>query len=735
MNYCLFLEQVSAGDLDSVGGKASALADLARLGLGIPKSFCLARQAYDAYLQSTGLGEQIFLELNRKSFDTMRWEEIWDLSLRIRSLFLRAPLPGFLGSEIQKALDHFDDGISLAVRSSAPGEDSQNRSFAGLHESYINIKGLSEVLKHVRLVWASLWSDRALLYRRELRLDALESSMAVLVQEMIDGEASGVVFGQSPMDAESVVIEAVHGLNQGLVDGAVEPDQWIIKGSSGELINHKQPVRVNALRLSTAGASLLPLEGKIAKEPPLAPDQVVEVFELAGLLEQSFGLPQDTEWTYSNGKLVVLQSRPITTLDREDKDQERQRYLGLTRSLENLKSLRSHLKQRLLPEMEQRAAQMAQIDLASLTDVELAQELGGRQDIFNHYKAQYFEYCIPFAHGMRLFAQVYNDLLTPEDPYEFMDLLSGEKLISTARNQRLGEIALYLKDNKSLQEKAERGESPGDAALEQMVKGFLRDYSGGGWADKTLELDAKAVYRLVFQMSLKKEINTTKKETLREKKQEVFIRAFGKERQKQAIELLDLARDSYSLRDNDNIYLGRLEGLMLAARNLAKERLSQKTGIKASAIADSELIKGLYGQSISDVRDMPEIDSPAETEVFASRARQLVGQPAGPGLAVGKARVLLDQADLLKFQAGEVLVTDAVDPNMTFVAPLAVAVVERRGGMLIHGAIIAREYGLPCITGVPRATELIKTGDLLTVDGHLGLVIVGEPSLVDDAMV
>jgi pyruvate,water dikinase len=72
---------------------------------------------------------------------------------------------------------------------------------------------------------------------------------------------------------------------------------------------------------------------------------------------------------------------------------------------------------------------------------------------------------------------------------------------------------------------------------------------------------------------------------------------------------------------------------------------------------------------------------------------------------------------------------------MTFVAPLAVAVVERRGGMLIHGAIIAREYGLPCITGVPRATELIKTGDLLTVDGHLGLVIVGEPSLVDDAMV
>jgi phosphoenolpyruvate synthase/pyruvate phosphate dikinase len=106
-------------------------------------------------------------------------------------------------------------------------------------------------------------------------------------------------------------------------------------------------------------------------------------------------------------------------------------------------------------------------------------------------------------------------------------------------------------------------------------------------------------------------------------------------------------------------------------------------------------------------------------------ARQLVGQPAGQGVAVGKARVVLNSQDLFSFQAGEVLICDAVDPNMTFVVPLASAVVERRGGMLIHGAIIAREYGLPCVTGVPQVTELVKTGEMVTVDGHLGLVIVG----------
>jgi len=115
-----------------------------------------------------------------------------------------------------------------------------------------------------------------------------------------------------------------------------------------------------------------------------------------------------------------------------------------------------------------------------------------------------------------------------------------------------------------------------------------------------------------------------------------------------------------------------------------------------------------------------------ESGGYTLQARQLIGQPSGPGISKGKARVIQRHADLTDFKSGEILVCDAVDPNMTFVVPLASAVVERRGGMLIHGAIIAREYGLPCITGVPNATALIKTGDDITVDGYLGIVTLGE---------
>jgi phosphoenolpyruvate synthase/pyruvate phosphate dikinase len=101
-----------------------------------------------------------------------------------------------------------------------------------------------------------------------------------------------------------------------------------------------------------------------------------------------------------------------------------------------------------------------------------------------------------------------------------------------------------------------------------------------------------------------------------------------------------------------------------------------------------------------------------------------VGQPAGPGLSKGMARVVRQHLDLQDFKHSEILVCDAVDPNTTFVIPLAAGVVERRGGMLIHGAIIAREYGLPCVTGIPDATALIHTSDEITVDGYLGIVTI-----------
>ena len=191
--------------------------------------------------------------------------------------------------------------------------------------------------------------------------------------------------------------------------------------------------------------------------------------------------------------------------------------------------------------------------------------------------------------------------------------------------------------------------------------------------------------------------------------------------------LLDLGRASYKLRDDDNIYLGRIEAHYFAALREARARLDAM-GEQRSGNPQMELLESALGPfEIPAVQESggPKAPSPARR----LKARQIVGQPAGPGLASGSARVIRGHEDLLEVKRNEVLICDAVDPNMTFIIPLVAAVVERRGGMLIHGAIIAREYGIPCVTGVPDATRLIRSGDRVTVDGFLGLVTLGSEKL------
>jgi pyruvate,water dikinase len=150
---------------------------------------------------------------------------------------------------------------------------------------------------------------------------------------------------------------------------------------------------------------------------------------------------------------------------------------------------------------------------------------------------------------------------------------------------------------------------------------------------------------------------------------------------------------------------------------------AEKEGLKRlglwHGISGTEVMKALRNPHY-----IPRIDM-APPEISGKvTPRQLIGQPAGSGIGSGPARVLRESSDLYLFKSGEVMVCDAVDPNMTFIVPLCSAIVERRGGMLIHGAIIAREYGIPCVTGVPEAVELIETGDMLTVDGYLGVITI-----------
>jgi phosphoenolpyruvate synthase/pyruvate phosphate dikinase len=711
-----------------VGGKAFALSRLLKIGGQIPDTLCVTGDAYRAYVSQTGLRERISLELHRKEFSRMRWEEIWDCATRIRNLFLRVPIPFALEPDLKVPIESFFSDTAVAVRSSALDEDGSTASFAGLHESFVNIRGIESILKHIRLVWASLWSDAALLYRQEIGLSVEKSAMAVVVQEIVAGDRSGVAFTRSPVAPSQGVIESVHGMNQGLVDGIVAPDRWVVDRRTREILSHTPVLREYFLVPVENGVCKAPLPPDMSQRPPLNPQEVRAVFDTAMQAEKFFNAPQDVEWTFRDHNIHLLQSRPITTLKSEDGEDKRGWYLSLHRSFENLKALRERIETTFIPAMVDEADRLSKLDLNKLSDQDLAAEIKRRWEINQKWVTVYWEEFIPFAHGIRLFGQFYNDAVQPDDPYEFIDLLSDTQMVSVKRNRMLEELAEMIRSDPGLAQNLRGGGHVEETSVfNRKIERFIRKYGDlscsvtGG----TQCLQAKEpLVNILLEMALHPPVTTARRSLKRtDKLKTAFLNRFGEDERAQAAEKLDLARASYQLRDDDNIYLGRIESQMLAAIQSARRRVFDLNQEKRTNGVSQILADVLADLDHAGSPKTPEEESAGPS--LKIKPRQLIGQPAGPGIARGRARVIREHSDLADFQHGDVMVCDAVDPNMTFVVPLAAAVVERRGGMLIHGAIIAREYGLPCVTGIPDATTLVQTGEDVTVDGYLGIVTVG----------
>jgi pyruvate,water dikinase len=470
---------------------------------------------------------------------------------------------------------------------------------------------------------------------------------------------------------------------------------------------------------------------------------------MAMTLEKTFDHPQDMEWTIRETSLFLLQSRPVTTHRTESTEgkpwsvtDKRPWYLSLKRSFDNLKTLHRRIEDELLPQMATEAETLSKTDLARLSDAELIEAIETRIRIHQHWVDVYWHDLIPFAHGSRLFGQIYNDLVKPDDPYAFTALLEETRMTGIERNRDLQALANRIRTNDCLREKLASGLTDDlNIDFSNRLEAFLNQYGDLTFKAERFFKDRQGLIRLLLEMA------TQTEPKIRKGKQDVasltadFFARFPEERQEFAREILEVGRSSYRLRDNDNIVLARIEAQLLKAVDEARRRISILERVDVDALSPTQVVKILSNPSnIPEIAQAQEtIDEPIQHQGkpglapqavitaegnFVMRARQIIGQPAGQGLAVGTARVISAVEDLFRFKSGEILVCDSIDPNMTFVVPLTAAIVERRGGMLVHGAIIAREYGLPCVTGVADATVLIHTGDRITVDGYLGIVTI-----------
>ena len=719
-----------------IGGKAAKLAQLAQTGFRVPGGFFITTKAYECFLEDRNLARLIRMELGRKPFASMRWEEIWDVALRIRSAFLTTPIPQALAQAIIAATKELGAAKPLAVRSSAPGEDSASRSFAGLHESIVGVIGTDAVLDAVRVVWASLWSDAALLYRQELALDPVLSRMAVVVQEMIDEDRSGVAFGRDPREPgrNHTIVEAVPGPCGDLVDGLVDPDRWTLDRRTGNVIEWRAGER----------------EDEIKGKPILGTPDLSNLHQMLLQVEALFQWAPDTEWTGRGERFTLLQARPITTAVPDARDQ-RGWYLSLRPSMRRLSALAKRVAGELIPELEALGERFALENIEQYSNKELVNSIEERHAAVEKWRQIYLEDFIPFAHGVRQLGIYYNDAVQPEDPYEFVSLLRGQQMVAARRNQALQDLAAQVWANRALREELSRAadqrwpdalnevqDTPGADAFVRALESVQSDFMDVAYGGERLSDRPDLLLQTILEMArsrqpsgplVEKAASPTSTVQALERR---FLEAVGPERHEEAMEVLAIGRLSWRLRDDDNLLVGRLESQLLRALDTAADRLRGAGRLGESAQVSIAAAPALAG-ALRDpshapvILPEPQVEAPTVPGAMGESPRQLIGQPASAGLATGQVRRVRDAEDLGSFRADEVLVCDAIQPTMTHLVPLACAIVERRGGMLIHGAIIARELGIPCVNGVSNAVELLTDGEIVTVDGYLGIVTVGAP--------
>jgi phosphohistidine swiveling domain-containing protein len=311
----LAFDAIDDGMIAAVGGKAANLGRMSRAGLPVPPGFCLTTRAYR--LASGDVLASILDQLAAAPASDQAGLAV--LATQARSALLAAPMPAEVAQALTVAHRALAGGhaVALAVRSSATAEDLPFASFAGQQDTYLNMLGLDAVLDAVHRCWASLWTERAVLYRASNGIDHRDVRLAVVVQQLVDSAVAGVMFTANPVTGTrgQTVIDASPGLGEAVVSGAVNPDHFVVDSARNAIVERRLGDKRLVVRATAGGGtSHVTREGG---DPAfcLSDDQVGALVELGRRVTAHYGSPQDTEWAVDpTGALWLTQARPITTL-------------------------------------------------------------------------------------------------------------------------------------------------------------------------------------------------------------------------------------------------------------------------------------------------------------------------------------------------------------------------------------------------------------------------------------
>lgn len=315
--FVVWFKEVGKEDIGSVGGKGANLGEMTQAGFPVPPGFIVTAQAYFHFLEAAGIRNTMRDMLY--GLDVSNSKHLAEAAKKVQRLITDSKFPQDIANQVLHAYFKLEKGFLkhplVAVRSSATAEDLPTASFAGQQATFLNVEGEANLLEKVKEAWASLFTARAIFYRATNKFDHFKVGIAIPVQRMVESDMSGVMFTIDPVtnDKSKVVIEAILGLGEMIVQGAVTPDHYEVDKSSDKILArvvHTQEKIMERVRGKTLIKPLLVARGGKQK---LTDEQIVAVANLGKKLEKHYFFPQDSEWAIEQGKLYVVQTRPVTT--------------------------------------------------------------------------------------------------------------------------------------------------------------------------------------------------------------------------------------------------------------------------------------------------------------------------------------------------------------------------------------------------------------------------------------
>ena len=317
-HYVADIAELGMANAEEAGGKGANMGEMVSAGLPVPPGFVVLRDSYLESMNAAGVADELNAAHREAMLHAVDPDHLDDMCEKMKALVLKAGMADEVRDRILASYRTMGPGCFVAVRSSATGEDGADASFAGMNETYTNIRGEQDLIEAVQNCWASLFGPRVVSYRASRGFTA-DPAMAVVVQLMIASERSGVAFTADPTtDAtDRVVVEGAFGQGEVVVSGSVEPDNYVVSKETGEILSrHAGYKSFKIIRGADGRDQRVELDAAAAEAPVLTDDEVRVIAEIAVRSEKHAGCPQDTEWAIADGKTYIVQTRPITTLHR-----------------------------------------------------------------------------------------------------------------------------------------------------------------------------------------------------------------------------------------------------------------------------------------------------------------------------------------------------------------------------------------------------------------------------------